>query len=143
MPPLMVEFAPSRLAVLLFTDLVGSTNLKTQLGAAQFARLLGRHDALFKQLIASSSSAQIVKDTGDGYFAVFTTVSDAVGFALRFQYAMQAEPWGAVPLRTRVGIHIGEVTELGLEGSGQPKVIGMAADLAARLPRSPVQGRSS
>ncbi len=38
----------SRLMVLMFTDLVGSVDLKTRLGASVFANLISRHDALFR-----------------------------------------------------------------------------------------------
>jgi len=37
---------PSRLAVLLFTDIVDSTELKTRRGSAAYTRLLERHNAL-------------------------------------------------------------------------------------------------
>ena len=60
-----------------------------------YARLLARHDELFKQLLADYPAAEMLQDTGDGYFAAFATVSDAVRFALRFQEAMHREPWGA------------------------------------------------
>src|SRR5688500_6267412 len=96
----------SRLAVLVFTDIVGSTELKSHIGNNAYARLLARHDALFKQMIASVPAAQILNDTGDGYFAAFATVSDAVRFALAFQQAMHEEKWATHALRTRIGIHV-------------------------------------
>ena len=122
----------SRLAVLLFTDLVGSTEMKSRLGTAVYAGLLSRHDALFKQIITQIPDAQILEDTGDGYFAAFTKISDAVRFALRFQQALRDEPWGAHPLRTRVGIDVGEVVQMAGDGE-HPKLIGVAADLASRV----------
>ena len=69
--------APSvtRLAVLLFTDLVGSTGLKTRFGTATYARLLSRHDALFRQFLSQTPAAELLQDTGDGYFAAFSNSS--------------------------------------------------------------------
>ena len=124
---------PSRLMVLMFTDVVGSTELKTRLGTNVFARLISRHDQLFKQIVAAMPGAAILKDTGDGFFATFATMSDAVRAALQFQWAMATEPWQPQPLRTRIGLHLGEVAELELESTGMPKVVGLAPDLTARV----------
>ncbi len=123
----------SRLAVLLFTDLVGSTELKAKLGAAAFVRLLGRHDALFKQYLAESPGAEVLQDTGDGYFAAFARVSDAVNFALKFQESMRREGWDSEPLRARLGIHVGEVAQVTIGQEGGSKLVGLAADIAARV----------
>ena len=124
----------SRLSVLLLTDIVGSTDLKTRLGLSEYARRLARHDEIVKKLIAEYPSAEILKDTGDGYFASFATTSDAVRFALRFQRAMSEQQWEhGDPLRARVGIHVGEVAQIDKEQTGKPKLVGMAADVAARV----------
>src|SRR5438067_880719 len=116
---------PSRLAVLMFTDIVGSSRMKSELGTATYVRLLRRHDELFKGLVAASPGAELLKDTGDGYFVAFATVSDAVRLALRFQYALHVEPWDPRPVRTRIGIHVGEIAQLDLENTGKPKIIGI------------------
>src|SRR5688500_18237156 len=138
----------SRLMVLMFTDLVGSVDLKSRLGTVAYAGLLGRHDELFRRSIAGLPNASILQDTGDGFCVRFETASDAVMAALLFQHAMAVEPWGPEPLRARVGIHLGEVAEVGQESSppgstpggdsgpvatAQPKLIGLTADLAARV----------
>jgi len=75
----------SRLLVLLFSDLVGSTGLKDQLTTAGYLPLLRRHDQLLRQAIASAGGA-LQQDTGDGCFATFTTPSDAVRAALLIQW---------------------------------------------------------
>src|SRR5688572_18198453 len=124
---------PSRLVVLLVTDIVGSTELKSRIGLAAYARLLARHDELFKQLIAAHPESEILKDTGDGYFAGFATTSDAVRFALRLQSALRAGEWDPEPLRVRVGIHVGEVAQMDEEQTGKPKIVGLAADVATRV----------
>ncbi len=119
----------SRLAVLLFTDLVGSTDLKGRIGAPAYAGLLDRHNAIFEKICADLHG-QVLKHTGDGFFAAFTTASDAVRAALRFQHAMRTEPW-PTPLTTRVGIHVGEVADVQM--AGRSDVIGVAADVAAQV----------
>ena len=120
----------SRLMVLLFSDIVGSTDLKNRLGTVEYAELLSRHDQIFRQIIESTPGAHILKDTGDGFFASFATASDAVRAALRFQHGLTNR---AAPLQARVGLHLGEVAELELETTGLPKLVGLAADFAARL----------
>jgi class 3 adenylate cyclase len=124
--------AASRLAVLLFTDIVDSTELKSRLGAAAYSRMLSRHDELFKQSLAALPSAEVINDTGDGYLVAFATASDAVRFALRMQKAMHDEPWDPQPLRVSIGVHLGEITDVA-DASGRPRVIGLAIDLAGRL----------
>lgn len=120
----------SRLMVLLFTDIVGSTDLKSRRGTVEFADLLSRHDRIFRDLIASTTGATVLQDTGDGFFASFLTASDAVRAALCFQLQLHQH---AAPLQVRVGLHLGEVAHLEQAQSGELKVVGLAADLAARL----------
>ena len=51
----------------------------------------------------------MVKTTGDGLHAVFTTAQDALAAAVAAQHALAAEPW-EVPggLRVRMGLHTGD-----------------------------------
>jgi serine/threonine protein kinase/class 3 adenylate cyclase len=138
----MVESqARTRLGVLLFTDVVGSTELKKpeRLGGVAYQRLLERHNGLFESGIAEIGDARVIKHTGDGYFAEFPTASAAVRFALVFQSRMGLEPWGTTPLTTRVGIYVGEYLEV--TQAGQPDVVGRTADLAARLMSLAVGGQ--
>jgi serine/threonine protein kinase/class 3 adenylate cyclase len=121
----------TRLAVLLFTDIVGSTDLKARLGTAVYAPLLDAHNRLFETGVAAIPGAEVIKHTGDGYFAAFNTASDAVRFAIGFQRAMAAHLWRPEALTTRVGIHVGEVQLV--EQAGRSDVIGLTADLAARI----------
>src|SRR5687767_11992939 len=97
----------SRLAVLLFTDIVGGMELKSRIAAPDFARLLEAHNALFESA-CPTFHGEILKHTGDGFFAAFNTPSDAVRAALQFQHAMRSHRF-AHPLSARVGIHVGEV----------------------------------
>lgn len=121
----------TRLAVLLFTDIVGSTDLKSRLGDSAYKRLLDRQNQLFETGAREISGARVIKHTGDGFLAEFRTPSDAVKFALLFQARMNLEPWKPVKLLTRVGIHQGEVTDT--VQVGQQDVIGVAVDSAARI----------
>jgi len=57
----------------LFTDIVGSTDLKGRLGAGPYADLLRRHNELFEKICRDERGA-VLKHTGDGFFAALTTV---------------------------------------------------------------------
>ena len=120
----------SRLMVLFFSDIVGSTDLKSRLGTVAYTTCLTRHDAIFRAIVTATSASEILKDTGDGFFASFATASDAVRAALRFQHELSV---AELPLKTRIGIHVGELAELEKESSGLPKVVGLAADMTARV----------
>ncbi len=123
----------SRQMVLVFTDLVDSVALKAKLGNRAFGELIGRHDALFKAIVASTAGAEILKDTGDGFMARFSSSSSAVDACLRFQYALHTLAWNAGAMQVRIGIHVGEVAELEKESTGLPKLVGLSVDVTARV----------
>jgi len=131
--PLPGPASNSRLMVLLFTDAVGSTDLKSRLGNQDYLSHIARHDEIFRAIIADTPAATIYKDMGDGFLAGFERASDAVTAALRFQRALREEPWGPEPVRVRAGIHLGQVAQGALEDSGKPKLVGLAADVTARI----------
>ena len=133
-PSSFIQTPTSRLMVLVFTDIVRSVDLKHKHGDSAAATLITRHDNIFKQLIKSFVGAHTIKDTGDGFLAEFPTTSDAVRFALKFQHAVASEPWGDVPVKVRIGVHLGEVSELDREErTGRSKLSGLAVDLTARV----------
>jgi serine/threonine protein kinase/class 3 adenylate cyclase len=132
---------PSQHIVLLLTDLVGSAGLKTRFGTAAYADLISRHDDLFRGIVSSITGAEIVKDTGDGFLARFATTHDAVEAALRFQYAIHTEAWEPEPLQVRIGVHVGDVLHLDENIGGRPKLVGLTADIVARLTELALPGQ--
>lgn len=121
------------MAVLMFTDIVDSLGLKERLGNAEAAQIIDAHDRLFRRSIEPIEQAIVLKDTGDGFLTRFAAASDAVRVALVFQHEIQNHPWPHGPLRVRIGVHIGEVEELESDIAGRPKLVGLAADMAARV----------
>ena len=115
---------------MIFSDLVGSTALPAKFGAAAFHAALRLHNESYERL-AAAEGITIVKFTGDGYFAWCPSAAAAVRFALRFQQAMREMAWGEVTLATRLGIHLGEVSDI--TAAGRTDLIGSAANLASRI----------
>jgi len=122
----------SRLLVLMFTDLVGSVELKNRLGANAYTSLIARHDRLFREIVGAGTDNRVIQDTGDGFLAGFATTSDAVQAALRFQDQLRRTDWGGESLQVRIGLNVGQVNEV-RASDGSVKLIGMATDIAARV----------
>src|SRR5512140_1693602 len=77
--------ARSGVATVLFTDIVGSTALKQQLGDKAGLRLIQRHHQLLRQLLGGFPGAREINTAGDSFFLAFPMPSTAVSFALRLQ----------------------------------------------------------
>ena len=71
-------------AIVLFTDLVGSTELRSRLGEDAADVLREQHDALVTGAIEANRGT-VVKNLGDGIMATFVGASDAVGAAVATQ----------------------------------------------------------
>jgi class 3 adenylate cyclase len=101
-----VSELPTGTVTFLFTDLEGSTRLWEEHPRAMRAAL-ARHDAILRDAVLAHDG-HIVKTTGDGVHAAFTTADRAIEAALAAQLALHAEPWPETgPLRVRMGLHTG------------------------------------
>jgi len=113
----------------LFTDIVDSTRLLDTLGAEKWKRLLARHNELVRDAIAESGG-EVVKQTGDGFFASFENPGAAIEAAVAIQRALAAE---IVAPDVRIGAHSGgafrteESTDYGGQGVHVASRIGAAA----------------
>ena len=105
---------PTGTVTFLFTDIEGSTKLWEEHPDAMKAAL-AKHDSLLKEAIASNRG-YLVKTTGDGVHAVFTTALEGINAAMAAQRGLQrpsdvAPPVGALEvlqLCVRMGLHTGE-----------------------------------
>ena len=93
-----------RVLTFLFTDIEGSTR-RWQEDPGTMGALVEAHDDLMGRLI-TDHQGKLVKQTGDGVFAVFDDPYRAVQTATEAQ-RMLAEGQDADPLRVRMGIHSG------------------------------------
>lgn len=119
------------LKVFLFTDLVDSTQLKERLGDVEASKLIVRHDEVFRDCLRRYSGTEEV-NPGDAFFATFDLPSDAVRCALTFLNSL-SELDDSESLKVRVGIHMGETTQVETTESGRHKLVGLAVDTAARV----------
>ena len=88
---------------------------------------MAQHDAILRDVV-ESAGGQVVKTTGDGFFAVFGRVEAALMAALATQRALAAAAWGKTgALRVRVGVHTGDAE------FGGGDYHGPAVNRAARL----------
>ena len=71
-------------ATVLFTDLVGSTALRTRLGEEAAEALRAEHDRLVASAI-EAERGRVVKSLGDGLMAVFEASADAVAAGVAIQ----------------------------------------------------------
>ena len=110
----------------LFTDIVDSTKLLDTLGDEKWRRLLARHDELIREAI-SESGGEVVKQTGDGFFASFESARAAVEAAVAIQRALAAE---IVAPDVRIGAHAGGAFRTNSDASDYG---GQAVHVAARI----------
>lgn len=121
--------------VLLFTDMVGSTKLKQDLGDDLAIRLIQEHHALLRGLLDQFKEAQEIDTAGDSFFIVFVKASDAVRYALLVQAGLRVlSARAGHTICDRIGIHAGEVTMEDREGSRKPmELFGIQVDTSARV----------
>jgi class 3 adenylate cyclase/DNA-binding CsgD family transcriptional regulator len=114
-------------ATILFTDVVGSTELRGRLGESAADRVFIEHRRRLGTVIARHGG-HIVKYTGDGVMASFAAASTAVHAAAAIQ-ADVAEYGGGIVVR--VGVAVGDVTREGDDYFGLPVVAAARLEAAA------------
>lgn len=118
----MEESEPRRrLAAILAADVAGYTRLVEQDTAGTVAAWKAARDEVV-QPVLSERGGRIVKFTGDGFLAEFTSVEDAVLTAVECQERLAGDT-----LRFRMGIHLGDVVDDGKDIHGE------GVNIAARI----------
>jgi len=110
------------LATVLFTDIVGSTELATNLGDRRWRDLLESHHAAVREELAQYRGRE-VDTAGDGFLAVFDGPARAIRAARALVTAVQR-----LGLHVRAGVHTGEIEVL---PSGD--IRGIAVHIGARV----------
>jgi pimeloyl-ACP methyl ester carboxylesterase len=110
-----------KLATVLFTDIVRSTEMAASLGDRRWKEALQRHDAVVRAELDRFDGEEI-KHTGDGFLVTF----DSPARAIRFARALRP-PLRNLGIEIRVGLHTGAY-----EISGKD-LAGMSVHVGARV----------
>jgi class 3 adenylate cyclase len=113
------------LATVLFTDIVGSTELATSLGDSRWREMLDLHHTAVRRELQRFRGRE-VSTAGDGFLAVF----DGPARAIRAARAI-IESVAPLGIAIRAGVHTGEVEEL-----PNGEIRGIAVHLGARVAAS-------
>jgi class 3 adenylate cyclase len=117
----------SAFRAIMFTDMVGSTEMTAELGDTMAAEVFKAHDAIIRRCLERHGGRE-VKHLGDGIMASFGDVPAAVACAIRIQEDFTSySQASATPIRVRIGIHAGEPVEEGDD------LFGSAVQMASRI----------
>lgn len=97
---------------IMFTDLVGSTQMTHERGDYGAQEVVRIHNAIVRSSLAAHRGRE-VKHTGDGIMASFASSADATRAGLEIQkaFADHNARDSALPVRVRIGLNAGEAVE--------------------------------
>jgi class 3 adenylate cyclase len=102
--------APGGLRTVLFTDIVGHTEMMQRLGDAKGRDVLREHERITRETLKQHGGAE-VKTMGDGFMASFGSVTSAVECAIALQRAFSNFQHQTSNIQIRVGLNAGEPIE--------------------------------
>jgi class 3 adenylate cyclase len=112
---------------IMFTDIVGSTEMTTRLGDRLSTELVRAHDSIVRRCLAAFDGRE-VKHTGDGIMASFPDSTRGVDCAMRVQREFEKyNREGSEPIHVRIGLDSGEPVE------DSNDLFGTTVQLAARI----------
>ena len=117
------------LAAILFADIAGYTRLMDEYEAETYARLMRVIEEIVEPAVAAAHGS-IVKNTGDGFFARFSSVNEAFRCATGIQQGVdsrEASQPAEQRIAFRMGLHVGDIVVKARD------VYGAGVNLAARL----------
>jgi class 3 adenylate cyclase len=118
---LHIQEAERILATILFTDMVGSTQMATSLGDERWRYLLNRHHEMVRKEL-TKYRGQEIETTGDGFLATF----DGPARAIRCACAIR-DVLAQAGITIRAGLHTGECELMG------HNIGGIAVHLCSRV----------
>ena len=142
--PNFLENPESRRIVVCFVDLTGFTGMSQELGPVRSEAFLKQFHRLLSEIVARHSGA-VLNFMGDGALIVFGAFDEASGAAdnalqAAFDIVRETRELGRregldSPLRSRIGLHLGEVvmSRMGGDRHQQLTVTGDAVNLCSRL----------
>jgi class 3 adenylate cyclase len=130
---------------LVFTDMVGSTELKRLLGDAHGTALIEQQQSVVRETLKPFEEAEEISTAGDSFFVTFIRPSDAVRFALLVHAKLRkVSEQSPAPIQLRIGIHMGEVfIDTGGGAGGKTRdILGIQVDAASRVMLLAVGGQT-
>lgn len=113
--------------MVLFTDLVGHTEMMRRLGDRAGRELLREHERITRDTLAQHGGVEL-KTMGDGFMAAFDSAVAAMDCAVALQRAFaEHADVSAEPLRVRIGLNAGEPVQ------DDGDLFGSSVILAARV----------
>ena len=112
------------IVTLLFTDLVGSSEMLDRLGDDEADALRRTHFRLLREAV-SGYGGEEVKNLGDGLMVAFPSAMDAISCAIAMQQAVTRhnEDHRDMPIVVRIGLHAGEPVQEDNDYFGRAVVI--------------------
>lgn len=125
---------PTGTVTFMFTDIVDSTRLLSELGD-RYETAQDEHADILTGLFAEADGV-VVRTEGDGFFVAFPDPVKAIEAAVSAQVRLAAHEWSSeVPLQVRIGLHTGR----GERGGGD--YVGIDVNRAARIAGSASGGQ--
>jgi class 3 adenylate cyclase len=127
--------AASGVRTILFTDMVGHTEMMRRLGDNAGRDVLRMHEEITRDVLRQHGGDE-VKTMGDGFMASFASVTGAVECAIALQRAFEDRHHGVSthsddePIHIRIGLNAGEPIEEGGDLFGSTVI--MASRIAAQ-----------
>ncbi|MBE7520662.1 MAG: hypothetical protein HS107_15615 [Thermoflexaceae bacterium] len=119
------------LRTILFTDVVSSTPLLTQLKDLRMRETMRKHDGILTAAVLHHGG-RVVKTIGDAFMADFPLPSDALQAAIEAQRGICSAFAGSeIPVRIRIGINAGQPIEEGGDLHGLSVVVAKRLESAA------------
>jgi pimeloyl-ACP methyl ester carboxylesterase/class 3 adenylate cyclase len=115
------EIAETRVTTLMFTDIVGSTQMAVEKGDRRFADVLEAHHGAVRAELARYRGQEL-NTAGDGFLASFDGPARAIKCAVAIVHSL-----GSLGIPCRIGIHTGECEVR------QGRLDGIALHVAARV----------
>lgn len=117
----------SAFRAIMFTDMIGSTEMTDKLGDDMAVELLRAHDAIIRRSLERYEGREI-KHLGDGIMASFHDVPNSVNCALSIHREFTSyNKKNEIPIQVRIGVHAGEPVE------DSNDLFGSAVQMAARI----------
>ncbi|MEO5335681.1 MAG: adenylate/guanylate cyclase domain-containing protein [Magnetospirillum sp. WYHS-4] len=126
--PKKEDQSQSGTVAVMFTDMVGSTDLNQTVGDARAQHVVHTHNRIVRGVLADYYGKE-VKHTGDGIMAAFSNTSNAVkaGLVIMKRVAANNRAEKDLPLTLRIGLNVGEPIQENND------LFGVTVQMAARL----------